>query len=134
MIVCTNGQASLSDEQKDWLQLKGIALMEQPVSAFIGQNGSLEYVRFADGTQVPRAGGFVMPKFVQSTLFGERLGFERTESGGIRTDEKGRTSIPGIYVAGDASSFMPSQLVFAAAEGSRTAMSVIMDLTEEDYQ
>ncbi|WP_256757680.1 NAD(P)/FAD-dependent oxidoreductase [Cohnella sp. WQ 127256] len=134
LVVCTNGQASLSDEQKNWLQLKGIAVKEQLISAFIGQNGRLEHVRFADGTQVPRAGGFVMPKFVQSTLFGERLGCEKTESGGIRTDEKGRTSIPGLYVAGDASTFMPSQLVFAAADGSRTAMSVNMDLTEEDYQ
>ncbi|APB74555.1 NAD(P)/FAD-dependent oxidoreductase [Paenibacillus sp. FSL R7-0340] len=133
LIVCTNGHASLSEEQKERLQSKGIVVMEQPVSAFIGHNGQLEHVRFTDGTQVPRVGGFVSPQFVQSTPFGERLGCERTESGGIKTDEAGRTSIPGVYAAGDSSYFMPSQLIFAAADGSRTAASVNMDLTEEDF-
>ncbi|QYK69071.1 MULTISPECIES: NAD(P)/FAD-dependent oxidoreductase [Paenibacillus] len=133
LIVCTNGHASLSDEQKERLQSKGIVVMEQPVSAFIGHNGQLEHVRFTDGTQVPRVGGFVTPQFVQSAPFGEHLGCERTESGGIKTDEAGRTSIPGIYAAGDSSYFMPSQLIFAAADGSRTAASVNMDLTEEDF-
>ncbi len=53
------------------------------------------------------------------------------------TDEtqvlRARTSIPGVYAAGDSSYFMPSQLIFAAADGSRTAMCVNMDLTEEDF-
>lgn len=133
LLVCTNGKASLSDEQKQRLQAKGIVVIEQPVAAFIGQNGQLEHVRFADGTQVPRAGGFVTPQFVQSAPFGEQLGCARTEAGGIRTDERGRTSVPGLYAAGDASYFTPSQVIYAAADGSRTAMSVNMDLTEEDY-
>ncbi|MDY8024121.1 NAD(P)/FAD-dependent oxidoreductase [Paenibacillus polymyxa] len=133
LIVCTNGQASLSDEQKERLYSKGIIVMEQSIAAFIGHNGQLEHVRFTDGTQVPRAGGFVSPQFVQSAPFGERLGCERTELGGIKTDEAGRTSIPGVYAAGDSSYFMPSQLIFAAADGSRTAASVNMDLTEEDF-
>ncbi|TCP53924.1 thioredoxin reductase [Tumebacillus sp. BK434] len=133
LVVCTNGQATLSDEQKNQLQAKGVLVMEQPVAAFLGQNGKLEQVRFADGTQIPRSAGFVMPTFVQSAPFGERLGCERTESGGIRTDEKGRTSILGVYAAGDASYMAPSQLIFAAADGSRTAMSVNLDLTEEDF-
>ncbi|MCM3340722.1 NAD(P)/FAD-dependent oxidoreductase [Paenibacillus sp. MER TA 81-3] len=134
LIVCTNGKASLPDEKKEWLQSKGILVMEHSVAAFIGQNGRLKHVRFADGTQVPRTGGFVIPQFAQSAPFGECLGCERTELGGIWTDKLGRTSIPGLYSAGDASYFMPSQVVFAAASGSRTAMGVNMDLTEEDFK
>ncbi|KKO55359.1 NAD(P)/FAD-dependent oxidoreductase [Paenibacillus sp. DMB20] len=133
LVVCTNGKASLSDEQNKQLQSKEIMVVEQPVAAFIGQNGQLEHVRFADGTQIPRSGGFVTPKFVQSVPFAERLGCERTESGGIKTDGKGRSSIPGLYVAGDSSYMAPSQVVFAAADGSRTAICVNMDLTEEDF-
>ncbi|MBU9707878.1 NAD(P)/FAD-dependent oxidoreductase [Paenibacillus sp. AK121] len=133
LLVCTNGQAFLSDEQKERLQSKGVVVMEQPVAAFIGHHGQLEYASFTDGTQVPRVGGFVTPRFVQSTPFGGDLGCERTESGGIQTDGAGRTSIPGVYAAGDSSYFMPSQLIFAAADGSRTAASVNLDLTEEDF-
>lgn len=134
VVVCTNGQASLTDEQKEWLQRKGIVLMEQPISAFIGKNGKLEHVRFADGTQVARTGGFVAPKFGQSAPFGEELGCERTEAGGIKTDEQGRTSIPGLYAAGDTSRFMPSQLILAAASGSLIATSVNLELTDEDFK
>ncbi|MFM1652932.1 NAD(P)/FAD-dependent oxidoreductase [Brevibacillus sp. B_LB10_24] len=133
LVVCTNGMASLSDEQKTQLESKGVVVREQPIAAFIGQNGQLEQVRFADGIRVPRTGGFVTPQFVQSTPFGEQLGCERTEHGGIKTDPLGRTSIPGLYAAGDASYIAPSQLIYAAADGSRAAMGVNMDLTEEDF-
>jgi thioredoxin reductase len=134
LVVCTNGKASLSDVQKKQLQSKGVVVMEQPVSAFIGQNGRLDYVRFEDGTEIPRYGGFVSPKLVPSTALGEILGCEILETGGIKTDEWGRTSMPGIYSAGDAANFMPSQLIFAAASGSRTAAGVNLDLTEEDFE
>jgi len=134
LLVCTNGQSSLAEDQKLQLLTKGIAINEQPIASFVGQNGQLNHLRFVDGTEILRTGGFVTPKFVPSAPFGEQLGCEKTELGGIRTDEKGRTSIPGLYAAGDASYFMPSQLVFAAADGSRIAMAVNMELTEEDFE
>ncbi|MGO4697528.1 NAD(P)/FAD-dependent oxidoreductase [Paenibacillus sp. 2TAB26] len=133
LVVCTNGNENLSNEQKKQLQRKGIVIMEQPIAAFVGQNGKLEHIRFSDGTTIERAGGFVTPKFISSTRFGEQLGCDKTELGGIQTDGKGKTSIPGLYIAGDASYFMPSQLVFAAADGSRIAMSVNLELAEEDF-
>ncbi|SCW52949.1 Thioredoxin reductase [Paenibacillus tianmuensis] len=133
LVVCTHGRSSLSDEQKTLLQSRGIVVTEQPVAAFVGHNGKLEHVRFADGTELPRTGGFVLPKFVQAAPFGERLDCERLDNGGIKTDGVGRTSIPGLYAAGDTSYFNPSQVVFAAADGSKTAMAVNLDLTEEDY-
>lgn len=133
LIVCTNGKAPLPEADRVRLHALGIAVMDEPVAAFIGRHGRLEQVRFADGSLIPRAGGFVTPRFVESAPFGEQLGCARTESGGIKTDQGGRTSIPGFYAAGDASYFAPSQVVFAAADGSRTAISVNMDLTEEDY-
>lgn len=49
------------------LESKGIVVIEQPVAAFLGQNGRLEHIRFADGTIVARTGGFVAPKLVQSS-------------------------------------------------------------------
>ncbi|MGD6846487.1 NAD(P)/FAD-dependent oxidoreductase [Rossellomorea aquimaris] len=134
LVVCTNGLTLLSEVQKKQLQSKGITVVEKPILAFIGQNGRLEHIRFTDGTHTARAGGFVMPQFVQSAPFRDQLGYEMTKSGGIKTDESGRTSIPGLYSAGDASYVKPSQVVFAAADGSRIAMTVNMDLTEEEFE
>ncbi|MGE6632242.1 NAD(P)/FAD-dependent oxidoreductase [Bacillus sp. NPDC077027] len=134
LIVCTNGQKPLSDEQKKRLQLNGIMVIENRIAAFIGQNGILEHVRFEDGTQIVRSGGFATPTFIQNMKFRDSLGFEMTEFGGIKTDASGRTSIQGLYSAGDASYINPSQVVFAAADGSRTAMGINMDLTDEDFK
>ncbi|RAV23171.1 NAD(P)/FAD-dependent oxidoreductase [Paenibacillus contaminans] len=134
LVVCTNGVSSLTSEQIIRLQSKGIVVMEKPIASFAGNNGRLEEVRFTDGTAVPRVGGFVTPKLVQSAPFLDQLGCEMTKAGGVSIDESGRTSIPGLYAAGDAAQFMPSQLVYAAAAGSRTAAGVNMELTEEDFE
>jgi thioredoxin reductase len=54
--------------------------------------------------------------------------------GGIVTDPFGRTTVPGVYAAGDASVVVPAQLIIAAAEGSRAAAGVNTDLTEREFQ
>lgn len=100
----------------------------------MGHDGQLQAVRFADGTEILRTGGFISPNLIQTASMVDHLTVERNDSGGFSTDGSGRTSIPGLYSAGDVSYFMPSQLVFAAADGSRTAMSVNMDLTEEEFE
>ncbi|TYR80658.1 NAD(P)/FAD-dependent oxidoreductase [Priestia megaterium] len=134
LVICTNGHDILSDEQKELLHSKGIKVMNQTIAAFNGKNGLLEQIRFTDGTKIQRAGGFITPKFIQNVPFGEQLGCEMTEMGGIKTDDFGRSTISGLYAAGDASYFMPSQLIFAAADGSKTAMIVNADLTGEYFE
>jgi thioredoxin reductase len=53
--------------------------------------------------------------------------------GGIITDPFGRTTVPGVYAAGDASVVVPAQLIIAAAEGSRAAAGVNTDVTEREF-
>ncbi|WP_439644909.1 hypothetical protein [Aneurinibacillus tyrosinisolvens] len=47
------------------------------------------------------------------------------------TDDFGRTNVEGVYAAGDTSVIAPSQVIIAAAEGSRAAIGVNSDLTQE---
>jgi thioredoxin reductase len=54
--------------------------------------------------------------------------------GAIKTDIFGRTNIKGVYAAGDTSIIAPSQSVIAAAEGSKAAIGVNTDLTEEMFE
>jgi len=133
LIVSTNGHKVLTDEQQDLLMSRGIRVIHTPVAAFTGQHGQLERVHFTDGTWVQRSGGFVSPSFVNKATFREQLGYETTEQGGIFTDAAGRSSVDGLYAAGDAVYVRPSQVVYAAASGSKVAMTVNHDLTEEDF-
>jgi thioredoxin reductase len=73
-----------------------------------------------------------MPQLVQSSDFGKQLGCPYNSLGGIAIDPFGRTNIPGVYAAGDASVIAPAQLIIAAAEGVRAA-GVNTDLTQEEF-
>jgi thioredoxin reductase len=133
VLVCTNGHASLTQEQKETLQRNEIQVVEDTITALVGKNGMLERVMFASHEESTRQGGFVVPQRSQASGFGALLGCDMNALGGIVTDDFGRTTIPGVYAAGDASVVIPSQLIIAAASGSRAAAGVNTDLTESAF-
>lgn len=133
LVICTHGSSTLTDEQKRQLTSRDIIVTEQPVIAFHGQNGKLEQVEFADGSRISRTGGFITPAWVPQAGFCEELNYEKSELGGIQTDETGRSSIPGLFAAGEAASGGSSQLIMSAAAGSLIAVHINMELTEETF-
>jgi len=133
LVICTHGSSILTDEQKEQLISRGVTVTEQKVTAFHGQNGKLEQVEFADGSRINRTGGFITPAWVPQAGFCEELHYEKTELGGIQTDETGRSSIPGLFAAGEAASGGSSQLILSAAAGSLIAVHINMELTEETF-
>jgi thioredoxin reductase len=132
LLVCTNGYQVLTGEQHETLHKKGIQVVEDRINALVGKQGQLEQIVFFTQEARARRGGFVAPQLLQASPFGEALGCEMNVMGGIVTDPFGRTTVPGVYAAGDASVVVPAQLIIAAAEGSRAAAGVNTDLTERD--
>jgi len=133
LVLATNGAQVLTDGQREALRRNGIRIMEGRIAALAGEGGMLQKVVFADGSEVRREGGFVTPEWSHSAPFGEALGCASNELGGIVTDGFGRTSVKGVYAAGDSAVIAPSQLIIAAAGGSRAAIGVNTDLTQEDF-
>lgn len=133
LLVCTNGRDMLTAEQRQELATRGIRIVDTPIAALSGRDGRLERVRFTDGTHIERSGGFVSPPLLPSVRFAEALGYQTADNGAIITDLIGRTTAPGVYAAGDLAYVMPSQLIYAAASGSKAAMAVVADLTEEEW-
>lgn len=133
IVVCTNGSDALSAEQRGLLAVRNIRVIDTPIAAFEGRDGLLEHVVFVDGTQLERRGGFIDPDMKPHADFQASLGYRKLDNGGIATDAMGRTNIAGLFAAGDSAYVMPSQLIYAAASGSKAAMSVMAELTEEDF-
>jgi thioredoxin reductase len=133
LVICTNGRNVLTDEQKQVLAYRNIIVTEQTVAAFHGSEGKLRQVEFTDGSRIDRMGGFVTPQWLPQAVFREGLGYEATELDGIRTDETGKSTVPGLFAAGEAASGAPSQLIVAAAAGSMAAISINLELMEEDF-
>jgi len=133
LVICTNGQSILTEEQKRILVSRGLVVTELKVAAFHGSEGRLRQVEFSDGSLLDRAGGFVLPRWQPYVTFREQLGYDTNEYGGIRTDEAGRSTVPGLFAAGESATGMPSQLIASAAAGSAAAIGINGDLTEEDF-
>ncbi|NEW09267.1 NAD(P)/FAD-dependent oxidoreductase [Paenibacillus sp. SYP-B3998] len=133
VILCTNGSDKLTPEQRQALKTKQISVYDQKIHSLAGANGLLKQIKFEDGSEILREGGFLAMPWKQATTIAESLGCEINTHLGIVTDVLGRTNIPGVYAAGDMSVNGPAQLINAAAEGSKAAIGVNTDLIEKEF-
>ena len=133
VVVCTNGHHPLTQEQQETLRKKEIRIVEDRIAALVGKDGYLEQVVFVNQQEIRRTGGFVITQFFQASSFSTQLGCDVNDLGELVIDQFGRTTVPGVYAAGETSVGRPSQLIIAAAEGSRAAIGVNMDLTESEF-
>jgi alkyl hydroperoxide reductase subunit F len=74
-------------------------------------------------TRLPLAGVFVQIGLVPNTEWLKDSGLELSRHGEIVTDEEGRTNLPGVFAAGDATTVPYKQIVVAMGEGSKAALS-----------
>ncbi len=68
------------------------------------------------------SGVFVEIGLISNSEFAQDV--EKNELGEIRVDSYNKTNIPGIFAAGDVSDVPEKQIVIAAGEGSKAALSV----------
>jgi thioredoxin reductase (NADPH) len=78
-------------------------------------------------TELETDGVFVAIGYEPSVDLAIKIGVELTPEGYIKHDSKHRTSIPGIYSAGDVEGGY-KQIVIATAQGSSAALAIFEDL------
>ena len=130
LVIFTNGEEVSKSQAKDLQKLK-VRVETSPVKLLTGKDGILHSVELEDGTLIERSGGFVTPELVQASELGTTLGLKLDDIGGHKSDEAGKTKIHGLFVAGEASTIYPSQLIIAAASGATIGMAVNVELTHE---
>lgn len=128
LIVFTNGVAPVGEDEERALARLGVGVERRPIDDLVGEKGVMTGVRLADGTVVERAGGFVRPIWTPSLSFAEGLDLDRDSDGYLVTDAHGRTSLPGVYAAGETTAPGPQQLIVAAGSGAVVAAAVNRDL------
>jgi thioredoxin reductase len=133
IVVCTDGPGELDAAALDDLARNGIRVIETPVRALEGRDGRLERVVFDDGSSLARRALFFTAGQTQCSDLASRLGCEFNEKGTVRTQPYETTSVPGLYVAGDASR-MVQWAVVAAAEGAEAAYSINQALIQEQLR
>ncbi|KJL42254.1 MULTISPECIES: NAD(P)/FAD-dependent oxidoreductase [Microbacterium] len=128
LTVFTNGTDAVDTVEEAELAASGIVVERRVIDDLEGDRGTVTAVRLADGARVEIDGGFVRPQWHPALDFVGGIDLERDGSGNLVTDRSGRTSVPGLYAAGDAASPGPQQLIVAAGQGARAAAVLVHDL------
>jgi thioredoxin reductase len=130
VVFFTNG-ARLTADQREQFVAQAIGVVEEPVTRLVVENGELTGVELESGRVVRRAAVFVRPHFVPNDDLLVRLGCAIHDTGWVATDSTGRTSVPGVWAAGNAVN-PRAQVITAAGEGSAAAIAINNDLVDED--
>jgi thioredoxin reductase len=115
----------------------GVAVRPEPVKE-LSRSAAGATVSFADGPDEEVGGVFVAAEFAQRAPFAEQLGLNLLPSGAVEIDAMGRTSVPGVFAAGDmahtSATPMPmASVLTAAASGLVAAASLDGELLARDH-
>lgn len=128
IIAFTNGADVVTPVQQAELERRGIRLERRPIAGIVGDRDGVTGIRMHDGDVIERQGGFVRPAWSSELHYLDPLDPELDADGLLVADDHGRTSVPGLYVAGESSAPGPQQLIVAAGSGARTAATINRDL------
>ncbi|MFF0595206.1 NAD(P)/FAD-dependent oxidoreductase [Streptomyces antibioticus] len=134
LFLHTVTEEDLSDDDLRRLAAAGVRVIPGEVSGLTTENDRLTGIRLTDGTEYPREVLFVAPRPVPRTDLPARLGAEMTDTpfGAYPVvDPLGRTTVPGLWAAGNASGFA-EQVINAASRGYRAGAAINGELLMTD--
>lgn len=133
LMLFSHGPSVLAAAERQQLDRLTIPLYESPVLALQHQGPTLEALTLASGENIPRQALFIGPllPMARSAALGETLGCQLTELGSYAVDATGKTSVPGVYAAGDLAGYQGQSVLFSAASGSRAAANICAELLGE---
>jgi len=130
VVYFSNGTpVGVSDQER--LRARGISVVDGEVVRLVVEGDRLTGVELATGRVVARAAVFVRPRFVPNSDLLTGLGCASQDGWVVTTDPAGRTTVAGVWVAGNAAD-PRAQVITAAGEGSAAAIAINNDLIEED--
>ncbi|MCP9752234.1 NAD(P)/FAD-dependent oxidoreductase [Ferruginibacter sp. HRS2-29] len=132
LIVFTNGASTLSAEQAEKLLQKKILIVETQIAELQHNNGYLDNVLLEDGHTIALNALFAKVPFSQSSNIPHDLGCRFTEHGHIEVDDLQRTTIAGVFAAGD-NTTMFRTLSAAIASGTKAGAMLNKELTDDSF-
>lgn len=127
-IVLFTHTVDVADRER--LTAAGIRLVDGEVRRLVVDDDRITGVELGSGEVVPRDAVFVAPDLVPNDLILTSLGCE-TADGKVTVDPTGRTSVYGVWAAGNVTDPYAG-LIHAAAAGFSAATAINLDLVEED--
>jgi len=137
VVLLTDGPSELADEDSARLQAAGVRVEEASIKRLLADGPNLLAVEFLDGSLLPREGLLISPLLRQRTDLPRRLNLDFAPPNpmfvdAIEVDAMQRTSVAGVFAAGDAAGGMP-QVAAAIASGSMVGAAVVQSLLADEF-
>jgi len=132
LLLFTDGRP-LADDDRLRCERLGVTVRDERIVRLEGQDGRLERIVLADGSMVARSALFLVAGQREQSDLAKHLGCEINADGVVIADEHALTSVPGVYIAGDASTG-EQLVVVAAAQGAIAATKIHASLWDEDLR
>jgi thioredoxin reductase (NADPH) len=134
--VLTNSEGvGIPLAQMEELHRHGIHLVvDRIVSARSRAKGCFEAVLLAGGAEIPLDHLFSAQGAEPNARLAQLLGVDLAEDGHIEVDDEAKTSVAGVYAAGDVTSLFSHQVLTAAHEGATAAASLVYALYQQDKE
>jgi thioredoxin reductase len=124
----------LSNAERTQLLARAIGVVEGTIEQLVIDDvDHLRAVRMHDGCVIPRDALFVPPRFVPNNNLLVGLGCDVDANAWVAVDHTGRTSVPGVWAAGNVVD-PRAQVITAAGAGSAAAIALNADLVEDDVR
>ncbi|MBA3907256.1 MAG: NAD(P)/FAD-dependent oxidoreductase [Pseudonocardiales bacterium] len=124
----------LSPDERNQLIARAVGIVEGTIEQLvIDGSDHLRAVQMQDGRAIPRDALFVPPRFVPNNPLLVGLGCDVDAEGWVTVDGTGRTSVPGVWAAGNLVD-PRAQVITAAGAGSAAAIAVNAALVEDDVR
>ena len=122
----------LTADQREQLVARAVGVVDAPVARLVIEDDRLTGVELdyrPDRCRGPQCSSG--PASYPTTACSTALGCASHDNGWVVADATGRTSVPGVWAAGNAVN-PRAQVITAAGEGSSAAIAINNDLVEED--
>ena len=124
----------LTATERTGLVARAIGVVEGTIEQLvIDDTDQLCGVQMRDGCVIPRDALFVPPRFVPNNALLTGLGCNVDADGWVTVDNTGRTSVPGVWAAGNVVD-PRAQVITAAGAAAAAAIALNADLVEHDVR
>ncbi len=122
-VFSNNETIEISENLMKKLKESNIGFNEGKISGFEGDK-FFRNLLMADGSKVLLDGVFIAVGVASASAFSNRLGIGMDTAGNIVVDRDGRTSVEGVFAAGDCTGGNP-QALKSAGEGCNAALAAV---------
>lgn len=131
VLVVTDGREFEGEvAHRRQLEGLGIRVIEDEVNELCGADGQLDSVRLVAGGVIPCTRAFFSIAHHPRTELAEQLGCRIDGEACLAVDHEGRTSVAGVYAAGDVTPGM-QYVQTAAADGAKAGTACALSLRDE---